>query len=199
MGNTSNHQRNHRADTFGLPLPQQWPVSGPESSSLAPSAPQLSHPAVLAAQALRTLAPPQQPPQRQQPPPPPPPPEVGPLVTRATGAEEGVEEVAPAVAEPWGHVTDVMGRRLNHLVLLLENSHTGAMPFPRGSDPQKDLRWLFVGFSPAPAPQQRVDCENHVQLALCKHTSCDCVSEVRGLRGCTASVWHSARDASACT
>lgn len=63
-----------------------------------------------------------------------------------------MEDVVRVAEESWQYVPEVMNVRLGHLVSLLESSNSGALPFPRDVDPQRDLRWLFVGFSIAPTP-----------------------------------------------
>ena len=67
-----------------------------------------------------------------------------------------MEDVVPVAEDSgWQYVPEVMSVRLGHLVHLLESCNSGALPFPRNVDPQRDLRWLFVGFTIAPAPENR--------------------------------------------
>ena len=64
-----------------------------------------------------------------------------------------MEEITVAgESAAWHYVPEVMSVRLGHVVHLLETSNAGALPFPRNVDPEKDLRWIFVGFSMASRP-----------------------------------------------
>jgi len=156
MGN--NQSNRQRAGQFGLPPPQpSWPeASAPPPTPQPPrrttATAAATHPAMLASQALRAIAPPPPPLSRQAP--------ASAIVERVPAAGQEVEVHAEEVEEitvagesaTWHYVPEVMSVRLGHVVHLLETSNAGALPFPRNVDPEKDLRWIFVGFSMASRP-----------------------------------------------
>ncbi len=65
-----------------------------------------------------------------------------------TAGDDDFDEVCTATADMSFLINVMETTDLAYVTKLLSSNHPNALPFSKGCDPRKDIRWLLVAYSP---------------------------------------------------